>query len=78
LYPRQGVFSGAKEYPMIQLANDPNASRMSHRPAQNDGKASSFAAQRGRSGHAWPFLSRYAGRPAQQDNQKPTANASGS
>jgi hypothetical protein len=62
---------------MIQLANDPNASRTSYRPAQNDGKASN-PTQRGRSGHAWPFLSRYAARPAQQDNQKPTASDSGS
>jgi hypothetical protein len=60
---------------MIQLANDPNASR--NRPQQSDGKASNFT-QRGRSGHAWPFLSRYAARPAQQDNQKPTASNSGS
>jgi hypothetical protein len=64
---------------MIQLANDPNASRTSYRPAQNDGKAPSFAAQRSRSGHAWPFLSRYAARPAPQDHhQRPTASDSGS
>jgi hypothetical protein len=63
---------------MIHLANDPNASRLSQRPAQNDGKGGSFSSQRGRSGHAWPFLSRYAARPAQTDNQKPTASASGS
>lgn len=63
---------------MIQLANDPNASRTSDRPGQNDGKASDFSNQRSRSGHAWPFLSRYAARPAQQDNRKPTANHSGS
>ncbi len=63
---------------MIQLANDPNASRMSYRPAQSDGKGSTSANQRGRSGHAWPFLSGHASRPVQQDNQKPTANDSGS
>jgi hypothetical protein len=62
---------------MIQLANDPNASRNS-RPGQNDGKPSNFGPQRSRSGHAWPFLSRYAARPAQQGNQKPTASDSGS
>jgi hypothetical protein len=62
---------------MIQLANDPNASRTS-RPGQTDGKPSSFNAPRSRNGHAWPFLSRYAARPAQQDNQKPTASNSGS
>jgi hypothetical protein len=63
---------------MIQLANDPNASRASFRPAQSETKGSSPAPQRGRSGHAWPFLSRQVSRPAQQDNQKPAANDSGS
>jgi hypothetical protein len=62
---------------MIQLANDPNASRNS-RPVQNDGKPSNLGPQRSRSGHAWPFLSRYAARPAQQGTQKPTASDSGS
>jgi hypothetical protein len=62
---------------MIQLANDPNASR-NLRTGPNDGKPSNFGAQRSRSGHAWPFLSRYAARPAQQDHQKPTASDSGS
>jgi len=65
---------------MIQLANDPNASRSFRANANaNEGKAgSSLDARRGRSGHAWPFLSRYAARPAQQANQKPAANDSGS
>jgi len=63
---------------MIQLANDPNASRTSNRPEQSDAKGSNPGAQRGRNGHAWPFLSRYAARPTQQDNQKPSANDSGS
>jgi hypothetical protein len=63
---------------MIQLANDPNASRMSYRPDQGDGKESKFATQRRRTGHAWPFLSRCASRPAQQENQKPAASDSGS
>lgn len=63
---------------MIQLANDPNASRTSHHPAQNDGKVPTLSAQRSRSGHTWPFLSRYAARPASQDRQKPTASDSGS
>jgi len=63
---------------MIQLANDPNASRASYRPAQSEAKDPNFGAQRGRSGHAWPFLSRYAARPAQQENQKPAASDSGS
>ena len=53
---------------MIQLANDPNASRTSNRPEQSEAKGSNPGAQRGRSGHAWPFLSRYASaaRPAGQ------------
>ena len=63
---------------MIQLANDPNASRMSYRPVQSEGKQAAPANQRGRSGHAWPFLSRQPYRPAQLDNQKPTAKDSGS
>jgi hypothetical protein len=63
---------------MIQLANDPNASRTSYRPEHSEAKGSNSNAQRSRSGHAWPFLSRYAARPTQQDNQKPAANDSGS
>jgi hypothetical protein len=62
---------------MIQLANDPNASRPSYRNAPSEGKGSNSDAKRGRPGHAWPFLSRYAARPAQQQN-KPSANDSGS
>ena len=61
---------------MIQLANDPNASRTGYQRGQNDGKPSSLSL-RGRSGHAWPFLSRYTARP-QQENRKPTANDNGS
>jgi hypothetical protein len=49
---------------MIQLANDPNASRMSFRPVQNDNKGRNPEHQRKRGGHAWPFLSRHAGHPA--------------
>jgi hypothetical protein len=64
---------------MIQLANDPNASRTSNRPEQSEAKGSNPGVQRGRSGHAWPFLSKYAGaRPTHQDNQKPAAKNSGS
>jgi len=52
---------------MIQLANEPTASRASYRPvARSEGKGSSFETQRGRPGHAWPFLSRYAARPSKQ------------
>ena len=65
---------------MIQLANDTTASRTSFRPAQDeaDGKSPSFEARRSRSGHAWPFPSRYAARPARQESQKPNANDGGS
>jgi len=52
---------------MIQLATEATASRTSYRPAaQGEGKGSSFDTQRGRIGHAWPFLSRYAARPSKQ------------
>lgn len=55
---------------MIQLATDPNASRTSYRPAaQGEGKGST-ATQRGRTGHAWPFLSRYEARPSKQEGSK--------
>ena len=65
---------------MIQLATDPTASRMSYRPAHSDGtgKESTCETKRGRTGHAWPFLSRYAPRPVRQDSQKSTGNESGS
>jgi hypothetical protein len=64
---------------MIQLANEPTASRTSYRPvAQSEGKGSTFEAQRGRIGHAWPFLSRYAARPSNQDGPKNVGNDSGS
>jgi hypothetical protein len=62
---------------MIQLANEPTASRTSYRPAQSDGKGSSFEPRRGRPGHEWPFLSR-AVRPSQQPAQKTAGADSGS
>jgi hypothetical protein len=56
---------------MIQLANDPNASRPSFRPQdERNGKPSALDAK-GKSGHSWPFLSRYATRPARQESKKP-------
>ena len=65
---------------MIQLANDPHASRSSDRAAPGDaGKAADSDARRSRTGHAWPFLSRYAARPSREENSpKPAANDSGS
>ncbi len=66
---------------MIQLATDPTASRTSYRPQGVDkGRAPSQAAgaQRGRSGHTWPFISRQPIRPNRQDGEKPTPSDSGS
>ena len=62
---------------MIQLATDPTASRVSFRLAQgeNEAKESTFEARRARTGHAWPFLSRYVPRPARQDGQKSTGGS---
>lgn len=62
---------------MIQLANDPNASRTSWRPG-SDEKAAASATRRGRSGHAWPFLSPHARRPDPKDSPKAPRNDSGS
>ena len=62
---------------MIQLANDPNANRPSLRSEQSDGKGSQLDRNR-RGGHAWPFLSRYAAKPTQQETSKPRASDSGS
>lgn len=65
---------------MIQLATDPTASRMSYRPAPSEGQAkeSTFETRRGRTGHAWPFLSRYATQPVHEDSRKSTGTESGS
>lgn len=63
---------------MIQLANDPNASRTFHRAAAND-PGKDAEGRRVRSGHAWPFPSRYTERPLRsEDSRKPAANDSGS
>ncbi len=65
---------------MIQLANDPNAGRTGLRAnhGEDADKAAGFEARRSRSGHAWPFPSRYMASPARQANQKPAASDSGS
>jgi hypothetical protein len=65
---------------MIQLATDPTASRKSYRPEHGEGaaKESKQEARRGRTGHAWPFLSRYAPQPARQDMPKASNSESGS
>ena len=64
---------------MIQLATDPNA-RNAWRPAASDGKEATTAARFGRSGHAWPFISRHTERPAPtaQDQKRPPNSESGS
>jgi hypothetical protein len=61
---------------MIQLANDPKAIRIFPGPAANDARARD--AGRGRTGHAWPFPSRYAAQPRKENSDKPAANDSGS
>jgi len=65
---------------MIQLANDPNASRpLQSAESSGEAKAVASADRRVRSGHAWPFLSRYAARPARDENtDKPAAQQKGS
>ena len=52
---------------MIHLANDPNAGRPGYQPAQSESKGGSIDHPRSRGGHAWPFPSRYAVRPAPQN-----------
>ena len=67
---------------MIELANDPNARRSFQRAAANDGDAGRDLrgdSRRARSGHAWPFLSRYAAGPANdKHSDKPAAGNTGS
>jgi len=79
-FPASNPAGNPKELSMIQLATDPTASRMGDRPArsEDEAKESTFETRRGRTGHAWPFLSRYATRPIRQDSQKATAGESDS
>jgi hypothetical protein len=63
---------------MIQLATDPNASRSQWRPAAADAKETNLAPSRGRSGHAWPFISRHGERPSQQDSKRTPGTDNGS
>ena len=62
---------------MIQLANDPHSSRSFPRAA-NDDRTELQDARRVRSGHPWPFLSRYAAPTRKESSEKPAANDSGS
>jgi hypothetical protein len=63
---------------MIQLATDPNASRLNWRPAAADAKEDSPLARKGRTGHAWPFISRQIERPATAQPVKRTPSSHGS
>jgi hypothetical protein len=65
---------------MIQLANDPNAIRMSGRPGAQADKPGATEEQqrRRRSGHAWPFLSPHASRPERPAANHTPSNDSGS
>jgi hypothetical protein len=64
---------------MIQLATDPNASRSNWRPTAAAAKDGSEASRRQRSGHAWPFISRYGERAsALQDPKRTPSGDSGS
>lgn len=64
---------------MIQLATDPNASRLNWRPAAAEARDNPAAARRARSGHAWPFISRHAERAGNpQDHKRTPSNDNGS
>jgi hypothetical protein len=66
---------------MIELANDPKSRSLSHAAATatEAGRDSEAGTRRARTGHAWPFLSRYAARPvADENSRKPAAKDSGS
>jgi hypothetical protein len=55
---------------MIQLATDPNASRSNWSSATAEAKSDATASRRPHNGHAWPFISRYAERPASPKEPK--------
>lgn len=62
---------------MIQLATDPNA-RTNWRPAAAEARDRTLESRRSRSGHAWPFISRYAERTSPQEPKRPQTSESGS
>jgi len=62
---------------MIQLATDPNASRPNWRPAPAEARDNPVAGHRPRSGHAWPFISRYADLTPSSQDTKRTPNRDG-
>lgn len=63
---------------MIQLATDPNARNW--RAAAAEAKENPLTPRRGRTGHAWPFISQTTDRPTAQQERKrtPTNTESGS
>ena len=61
---------------MIQLANDPNASRMGSRPTPPDSNGRSLEHPRNRGGHAWPFISRHPGRAVPPASTRGTSSDS--
>lgn len=61
---------------MIQLATDPNASRLNWRPVAAEARDGSDYKRR--TGHAWPFISRHSERPAPQDAKRKPTTESGS
>ena len=64
---------------MIQLATDPNASRLNWRPSAADAKDGNQSTRRPRSGHAWPFISRHGERAdASQETKRTPSSQSGS
>ena len=63
---------------MIELATRLTAGRVSYRPAGTDDKGADHETPRMRSGHPWPFLSRFAARPVQHEESRSAANGSGS
>jgi len=54
---------------MIQLASDPNAGRQKWQPEPSR-KDQALQGGRGRTGHAWPFISRYGEKPAADEEAK--------
>jgi hypothetical protein len=63
---------------MIHLASDPTASRMNWQPTSAEDKGQSPQARQARSGHAWPFISRHADKPAGQEQTRQPAGQHGS
>ena len=63
---------------MIQLASDPNASRATWRPVPAEAKDNALAGRRPRTGHAWPFMTRYAEQaPSSQETKRTPTSGSG-